>query len=67
MIRFLWAKNVSASGIHSQIVEVYGKEAMSRQDVAKWCQPFQSGRQNVENHNMTGRGRPCSSRNELKK
>ncbi|GFU70550.1 hypothetical protein TNCV_2512061 [Trichonephila clavipes] len=33
--RFLWAKNVSASDIHSKIVHVYGEEAMNRQHVAK--------------------------------
>ncbi|GFS63549.1 hypothetical protein TNCV_4611071 [Trichonephila clavipes] len=45
MVQFLWAKNVSGSDIHGQIVEVFGGEAMSRQHVAKWCLSFQSGRQ----------------------
>ncbi|GFV32156.1 putative DD41D transposase [Trichonephila clavipes] len=35
VIRFLWAKNVSSSDIHSQIVEVYGEEVMRRQHVEK--------------------------------
>ncbi|GIX76816.1 hypothetical protein CEXT_317761 [Caerostris extrusa] len=35
VIRFLWAENVSASDIPSQIVEVYSEEAMIRQHVVK--------------------------------
>ncbi|GFT67170.1 hypothetical protein TNCV_783231 [Trichonephila clavipes] len=31
--------------IHNKIVKVYGKEAMNRQHVAKWCHSFQSDRQ----------------------
>ncbi|GFW81177.1 hypothetical protein TNCV_4805451 [Trichonephila clavipes] len=61
MIQFLWAMNVSASDIHSQIVEVYGEESISRQLVAKRCHSFQSGRQDVENRNMAGNAWPSSS------
>ncbi|GFT52157.1 histone-lysine N-methyltransferase SETMAR [Trichonephila clavipes] len=56
MFRILWAKNVSASEIYSQIVEVYGEEAMIRLHVAKWYHFFQSGRQIVKNHNMAANG-----------
>ncbi|GFV27726.1 hypothetical protein TNCV_4169481 [Trichonephila clavipes] len=66
VIRFLCAKNVSAPDIHSQTVEVYGEDAMTRQHVAKWCHSFQSGRQDVENSNMAGSGRSSSSRHEFK-
>ncbi|GFS76556.1 histone-lysine N-methyltransferase SETMAR [Trichonephila clavipes] len=52
MIRFLWAKNASAS-------------AMSRHHVAKLRHSFQSGRQDVESCNMTGSGRPSSSTTEI--
>ncbi|GFT87051.1 histone-lysine N-methyltransferase SETMAR [Trichonephila clavipes] len=65
--RYLWAKNVPGSDIHSQIVEVYGEEAMSRQRVATRCHSFQSGRHDVENRNMAGSNRPNSLRHELKK
>ncbi|GFT70166.1 uncharacterized protein TNCV_3456311 [Trichonephila clavipes] len=34
---------------------------MSRQHVAKWCRSFQSGRQDVEIHNMAGSDQPSSS------
>ncbi|GIY04084.1 histone-lysine N-methyltransferase SETMAR [Caerostris darwini] len=64
-VQFLLAKNVSASPIHSQIVEVYGEEARSRQHVAKWCRSFQSSRQDVENRNMAGSGRASSSTTEI--
>ncbi|GFV45881.1 HTH_48 domain-containing protein [Trichonephila clavipes] len=67
MIQFLWAKNVSSFDIHSQIVKVYGEEAMNRQHVAKWCHSFQSSRQDDENRNMAGSSRPSSLRHELKK
>ncbi|GFV48098.1 histone-lysine N-methyltransferase SETMAR [Trichonephila clavipes] len=65
VIRFLWTKNVSASDIHSQIVEVYGEEEMRRQHVAKLCHSFQSSRQDVENHNMVGSSRLRSSTTEI--
>ncbi|GFV66555.1 uncharacterized protein TNCV_3894481 [Trichonephila clavipes] len=52
VIRFLWAKNVSAS-------------AMSRQHVAKFCHSFQSGRLDIESRNMTGSGRSSSSMTEI--
>ncbi|GFW74254.1 hypothetical protein TNCV_2524581 [Trichonephila clavipes] len=48
MIRFLWARNITAS-------------AMSRQHVAKLCHCFQSGRQDDKSRNMTRSGRPSSS------
>ncbi|GFU66556.1 hypothetical protein TNCV_4357121 [Trichonephila clavipes] len=72
MIRFLWAKNKSASDMHSQIGEVYGEEAMNRQHVAKWCHYFPSCRQDVENSNRVGNGRQVlqcekSTRRKLKK
>ncbi|GFX35145.1 hypothetical protein TNCV_2330851 [Trichonephila clavipes] len=40
VIRFLGAKNVSASDILYQIVEVYGEEAMSRQHVENGLTAF---------------------------
>ncbi|GBM75478.1 hypothetical protein AVEN_54078-1 [Araneus ventricosus] len=57
LILFLWTNNVSTSEIHSQIVEVYGEEAISRH-VAKFCHSFQSGREDVGNRNREASGRP---------
>ena len=51
MIHFLWAKNVFTFEIHSQIVEVYDEEAMSRQHITKWCHSFKVGKKVVENYN----------------
>ncbi|GFT97204.1 hypothetical protein TNCV_3858591 [Trichonephila clavipes] len=66
VIKLLCANNVSASAIHSQIVEVCGEDAM-RSQVTKWCHSFQSDRQDVKNCNMAGSGQPSSSQYELKK
>ncbi|GFU04615.1 hypothetical protein TNCV_4377011 [Trichonephila clavipes] len=63
--RYHTATNVSTSPIHTQIVEVYGEEAMSRQRVAKWCHSFQSGTHGIENPKMAGSGRPSSSKGEI--
>ncbi|GFV08413.1 histone-lysine N-methyltransferase SETMAR [Trichonephila clavipes] len=57
-----WAKNVSASAIHSQIVEVHGEEAISRQHVAKWCHYFQSDRCRKPQY---GRERPAKINPEI--
>ncbi|GFY14974.1 hypothetical protein TNCV_235241 [Trichonephila clavipes] len=53
MNRFLWAKNLPESEIHSQIMEVYVEEAMNRQHVEKLCHSNQSDGKYVENGNMT--------------
>ncbi|GFX29871.1 uncharacterized protein TNCV_4750001 [Trichonephila clavipes] len=52
VVRFLWAKNVSAS-------------VMSRQPVVKLCHSFQLGRQDVESISMAGSRRPSSSTTEI--
>ncbi|GFW14970.1 histone-lysine N-methyltransferase SETMAR [Trichonephila clavipes] len=64
--RFLWAKNLSASDIHSQIVDVYGEEAMATcSEMMSGSHSFQSGRKDVKNRNMAGSGRPSSSTTEI--
>ncbi|GFW73244.1 histone-lysine N-methyltransferase SETMAR [Trichonephila clavipes] len=65
MIRFLWANNKFVSDIHRQIFEIYGEEALRRHHVVKWCRSFQSGRQDVDNRNMAGNGRPSFSTTEI--
>ncbi|GFW33523.1 hypothetical protein TNCV_2210581 [Trichonephila clavipes] len=52
MIRYLRAKNVSAS-------------AMSRKHAATLCHSYQSGRQDGESRNMTERGRQSSLMTEI--
>ncbi|GFU18086.1 hypothetical protein TNCV_1446421 [Trichonephila clavipes] len=60
---------VSREGLvlaQSQIVEIYGEEAMSRQQAAKWCHYFKSGRQeDVGNSNMEGSDGTSSSTAEI--
>ncbi|GFU99812.1 hypothetical protein TNCV_506331 [Trichonephila clavipes] len=63
MIRFLRAKNVSASDIYSQIVEVYGEEA-NRRYVTKWCRLFNQAC-NVSKTPNVRSCRPSSSRTEI--
>ncbi|GFT86505.1 hypothetical protein TNCV_3463981 [Trichonephila clavipes] len=57
----IFSRRYTAYAIHSQIAEVYAEEATSRQLVAKRCHFFQSGRQDAENCNMAGSGRPSFS------
>ncbi|GFT80569.1 uncharacterized protein TNCV_5122761 [Trichonephila clavipes] len=61
VIQFLWAENVSAFYIHSQIGDVNDEEAMGRQHEVKFSCSFQSGRQDFESSNMAGSDRPRSS------
>ncbi|GFS77023.1 histone-lysine N-methyltransferase SETMAR [Trichonephila clavipes] len=63
VIRFLWNKNVSPFDMRIQIVEVYGDEAMCRQQVAKWRRSFETGIKHVENCYMEASGASYSSPN----
>ena len=40
VIRFLNAKHVSPTEIHTQLVEVYGEHVMTKCHVYKWCKKF---------------------------
>lgn len=59
VIRFLSAKNVTASEIHRQICEVYGAGVMSVQMVRQWRREFIGGREEV--HDRPREGRPKDS------
>ncbi|GFX35085.1 hypothetical protein TNCV_2330251 [Trichonephila clavipes] len=50
-------KNVSPFDIPRQIVKVYWDEAVSREQVAKWCS-FAAEREQVENRNKEASGSP---------
>jgi len=54
-IRFSKAWNVLPSGIHHQICQVYGDNAMSDGMVRKWVRMFNEGREKV--HDGACRGR----------
>jgi len=45
---------VLAAKIHQQLMEVYGTDVMSRQQVAKWCLTFAFGRDNAMDSNQSG-------------
>jgi hypothetical protein len=47
VIRFLHAKEETAAEIYRQLVSVYGEDVMKRQNVAKWCREFETGRSDV--------------------
>jgi len=54
VIRFLNARNVLPSGIHHQICQVYGDNAMSDGMVKKWVRMFNEGRENVHDEARGG-------------
>jgi hypothetical protein len=43
----LHAKGIAAAEIHRQLVFVYGKDVMNRQNVVKWCREFEAGGSDV--------------------
>ena len=45
---------VSVADLHSQFMEVYGHDVMSRQQVAKWGHTFASGQDNVTHDKQNG-------------
>ena len=63
VIRFLNARNVLPSGIHHQICEVYGDNAMSDGMVRKWVRMFNERRENV--HDEARSGRPSLVNDDL--
>lgn len=57
----LQAWHLAAAGIHRQHVEVFGSDVMTyRQQVAKWCRAFASGRDVMINDYRSGR-KSCSA------
>src|SRR5215469_4145370 len=55
VIRFLNAKHVSPTEIHIQLVEVYGKNVMTKCSVFKWCKKFDEGRNSICDESRSGR------------
>jgi hypothetical protein len=51
----LWAWEVLAAKIHQQLMEVYGTDVMFRQQVAKCCCTFPSGKDSVMEGNQSGK------------
>jgi len=57
VIRFLNAKHVSPSNIHTQLVQVYGENVISKCNVYEWCKKFSKGRDNIFDEPRSGRPR----------
>jgi hypothetical protein len=53
IIRFLYAKNISAAEIRRELCAVYGQNAMNEGTVRQWCRMFKYGRKNVHNEEQS--------------
>jgi hypothetical protein len=54
VIQFLNKKGEAPAEVNCQIVSVYGDD-MNRQNVAKWCHEFNTGRRDIHDEQRTGR------------
>ncbi|GFU10277.1 HTH_48 domain-containing protein [Nephila pilipes] len=54
-IRFLWAKRCNCTDFYRQFHEVYGKVAMSRETIAKWCNMIENERTHIDDSEHEGR------------
>ncbi|GBN74832.1 hypothetical protein AVEN_137482-1 [Araneus ventricosus] len=55
VIRFLWAKKLSAADIHRELCAVYGPNIMSEGSVRQWVRFFKDGRTNIHDESRSGR------------
>ncbi|GBN55166.1 hypothetical protein AVEN_231700-1 [Araneus ventricosus] len=55
VIRFLWAKKLSAAGIHRELCAVYRPNIMSEGVVRQWVHFFKDGRTNIPDESRSGR------------
>ncbi|GBM70470.1 hypothetical protein AVEN_188217-1 [Araneus ventricosus] len=55
VIRFLWAKKLSAADIHRELCAVYGPNIMSEGVVRQWVRVFKDGRTNIHDESRSGR------------
>jgi hypothetical protein len=55
VVQFLSVKGGTTVETHHQLVSVYGKDVMNRQNVAKWCHEFEVGRSDVHDGIRSGR------------
>ena len=47
VVRFLWAKNMEAKDIYTEMLPMYGEHCLSRQAVHNWVQKISEGRENA--------------------
>jgi hypothetical protein len=55
VVRLLNAKQKSATEIHKEVVEVCGKNVISRKQVSVWCNQFKEGRTSLVDAERAGR------------
>ncbi|GBM28212.1 Histone-lysine N-methyltransferase SETMAR [Araneus ventricosus] len=55
VIRFLWAKKLSAADIHRELCAVYGPNIMSEGVVRQWVRFFKDGRTDIHDESRSGR------------
>ena len=55
VVRFLWAKGMSAKDIHKEMLPMYGEHCLSRQAVHNLVQKFSKGRTSIEDEHRIGR------------
>lgn len=55
VVRFFWAKGLSAKDIHKEMSPVYGEKCLSRKAVYNWVEKFSQGRSKVVDDRRSGR------------
>jgi hypothetical protein len=55
VVRFLWAKRLSAEDVDKEMFPVYGEKCLSRKAVHKWVEKFSEGRSKVADDGPTRR------------
>ncbi|GBN41819.1 hypothetical protein AVEN_130062-1 [Araneus ventricosus] len=55
VVRFLWAKKLSAADIRCELCAVYGPNIMSEGVVCQWVRFFKDGRTNIRGESRSGR------------
>jgi len=55
VIHLLWAKELSANAIQSEMRPVYGDKYFTRPAIHVWCKKFAHGRESVVDYEQYGR------------
>ena len=55
VIRFFWAKRLTASTINKEMSPIYGEKCFTRPAVHCWCEKFSKGRESIVDDKRSGR------------
>jgi histone-lysine N-methyltransferase SETMAR len=55
VVRFLWARGLTAKDIHKEMLPVYGGKCLSRKAVHNWVDKFSQGRAKIVDEDRPGR------------